>query len=149
MRELESLSAERGAIPFEIANDAIALLRDQVWPGNVRELRLTVRRMAILAGERRLLDREDVRVALELNDSIREGLGSPASPADGWMPRSSAATSASRADFDQRERDELRRLLGELRWNVAAAARRLGISRGSLRSRMRRLGLDSRATTSQ
>ncbi len=148
-RELESLSAERGAIPFEIADDGIALLRNQPWLGNVRELRLTVRRMAILAGERRLLDAEDVRLALELNDSIREGLGSSPSTSDGWMPRVGEPTSASRADFDQRERDELRRVLGELRWNVAAAARRLGISRGSLRSRLRRLGLDSRASTSR
>ncbi len=143
--ELELLSAERGTLAFEIDEEGAALLRAQPWPGNARELRLTVRRMAILAGERRFLDADDVRQALALNESIREASEAPARTEP--TASRSDATPVSRADFDQREREDLLRLLGELRWNVSAAARNLGISRGSLRSRLRRLGLDGGDST--
>jgi transcriptional regulator of acetoin/glycerol metabolism len=49
----------------------------------------------------------------------------------------------SRRSFEAMERAELARLLECHRWNVSAVARALGISRGGLRGRMTRLGLES------
>ena len=47
-----------------------------------------------------------------------------------------------RSDFDQRERAKLAEVLAEHRWNVSAAARALGMTRGKLRGRMRALDLE-------
>lgn len=119
--ELAQLSAERGSSPFELDAAGMALLRSYRWRGNVRELRLTVRRMAILAGERRLLGAQDVEQALEIESS----------------------SARSRSDFEERDRRELLRVLASVRWNVSLAARQLGASRGALRGRMKHLGLEA------
>ncbi len=130
---LANLSAERGAIPFELDAQGHARLRNHPWPGNVRELLLSVRRMAILAGERRLLDAEDAERALRLCDDVTRGdagkAGDPGQP-------------SSRTEFSDAERRALVEALNAHRWNVSASARALGITRGALRSRMRRCGLD-------
>lgn len=128
--ELAHCSEERGSLPFELDAEGLARLREQRWPGNVRQLRLTVRRMAILAGERRLLDAEDVAGALEL-DGDAAGWGSP------------GGSGSPREDFEARERAETIAALDAWRWNVSAAARALGLSRGALRRRMQRLGFDA------
>jgi DNA-binding NtrC family response regulator len=128
--ELARCSEERGSLPFELEPAGYARLRGERWPGNARELRFTVRRMAILAGERRLLDADDVENALDL------GPFEPAPDAAG-----ADADPVSRAEFDARERAETVAALNAQRWNVSAAARALGISRGALRRRMQRFGL--------
>jgi DNA-binding NtrC family response regulator len=130
--ELARCSEERGSLPFELEPAGYARLRAERWPGNVRELRFSVRRMAILAGERRLLDVEDVEHALGLGAC--EGVESALAPGPGTDP-------GSRAEFDARERGETVATLNAWRWNVSAAARALGISRGALRRRMQKFGL--------
>jgi DNA-binding NtrC family response regulator len=125
--ELERLSAERGSFPFELAEEGYGRLRRHPWRGNVRELLLTVRRMAILAGERRLLDARDVEDALLIGLPDEE----PAAP----------EPPASRAGHDAQERRRILEVLEGRRWNVTAAARELGWSRGMLRARMQRLGI--------
>ncbi len=47
-----------------------------------------------------------------------------------------------RETFERRERDTLLSALEEHRWNIAATARALGMSRGKLRGRIKALGLD-------
>lgn len=47
-----------------------------------------------------------------------------------------------REQFVLKERSKMLTVLEEHRWNVSAAARSLGMSRGKLRGRMRTLGLD-------
>jgi DNA-binding NtrC family response regulator len=118
-RELETVSLERGGFPFEVDADGYRRLRAHNWPGNVRELRLTIRRMSILAGERRMLDARDVEEAIELSRTALDP----------------------RAEFDERERESVLRALEAEAWNVSAAARRLDLSRGAMRHRMRRFGL--------
>jgi two-component system response regulator HupR/HoxA len=128
--ELAQCSEQRGGTPFELDAEGYACLRRQHWPGNVRELRAVVRRMAALAGERRLLDAQDVEQALRL--------GSSGGDTEAEAP---LHASSSRAEFDIREREEILAVLNAHRWNVSLAARTLGLSRGALRNRLRRLGL--------
>jgi two-component system response regulator AtoC len=125
--ELERLSAERGSFPFELADDGYRSLRRHPWRGNVRELLLSVRRMAILAGERRLLDAQDVDEALRIGEAIER--------------HERAEPRASRASHEARERERILDVLDRRRWNISAAARELGWSRGMLRGRMERLGI--------
>ena len=70
-----------------------------------------------------------------------EGVLLRAGPAEvaGAMPPPSLRDS--RGCFEEHERAEITSTLSRHRWNVSAAARTLGVSRGALRSRMARLGL--------
>jgi transcriptional regulator with GAF, ATPase, and Fis domain len=133
--ELEHLSAERGTIPFEIDAGGFRRLRVHAWPVNVRELLLTMRRMAILAGERRLLDAEDVERALRLEDA-------PDAVLEASPTRRNATEPGSRQEFLETERHRILDALNAQRWNVSATARALGLTRSTLRVRMRRLRLD-------
>ena len=117
--ELERLSRERPGAPFHLDEGGYGRLRKHPWPGNVIELQFALRRMAVLAGERRLLDWYDVEEALrivEFEDRPRE-------------------------KFETQERSKLVAALDADGWNVSATARALGMSRGRLRGVMARLGL--------
>ncbi len=131
-RELWESSGQRGGPPFALDEPARGRLRADPWPGNARELRLTVRRMVVLAGGRRHLGLPDVEAALgsEPRPARASGLEPPGPP-------------ASRSAFAEQERAEVLALLAAHRWNVSAVARDLGVSRGTLRNRLQRLGIGS------
>ena len=129
--ELRVCSEQRGGTPFELDGEGRQALRRYEWPGNARQVRTTVRRMAILAGPRRLLGALDVAQALDVDRETAPGAaGEPEAPA-----------ATARHDFDARERAQIVAALNARRWNVSATARDLGLSRGALRNRMSRLGL--------
>ena len=92
------------------------------WPGNIRELRNTVERMAILSPE----------------DRITRGLG-PARDPHAARRRGASGLHEVR---DSAERDRIRQALEQTDWNVAGAARVLGIERTNLHKRMKALGLN-------
>ena len=130
---LEQLGAPGRAVSAGALED----LQAWDWPGNVRELRHAVERTLVGVGV----------------GPIRGFAIDPSAPRPGGsVPRASRASAAeatpaalpgSRREFREQQRAELLQLLNDEAWNVSAAARRLGISRGGLRSRMRILGLRS------
>jgi len=93
------------------------------WPGNIRELRNVVERMAILAPDPITADAVPVEIRLS--------------------PQAGAPTTLEETRA-QAERDLVRDALDRAGWNVAAAARALGIERTRLHKRIRALGLDRR-----
>jgi transcriptional regulator of acetoin/glycerol metabolism len=93
------------------------------WPGNVRELRNVLERACMLADGPTLTER-DVSAAM------------PASR----VPTPVAGTTAPEG-LEAVEREHIVRVLGEVRGNKLAAARRLGISRRTLYRRLERHGL--------
>jgi two-component system, NtrC family, nitrogen regulation response regulator NtrX len=97
------------------------LLERYHWPGNIRELRNTVERMAILSPEDQIT-----------GDSVPLEIRTP--PAS----RSSGLHEVR----DSAERDRIRQALEQTEWNVAGAARVLGIERTNLHKRMKALGLN-------
>lgn len=105
---LRRLSPEVG--PRTLSPAALRRLRQHAWPGNVREL-FNVLRRATARDDARVLDAE----------SIADALGLPC--------------------LKERPRhltdDALREALQATRGSVAAAARRLGIARSTLRDRLR------------
>ena len=141
--ELRKVSAERRAPAFQMSKEGYARMRNHPWLGNARELRMAVRRMAILAGERRTLDGEDVGETLGAAERFT---GTAAQPHAVSPPRDPAAPTeaASRSQFARLEREALLKALNAQRWNVSAAARELGLSRSALRHRMKRLGFPGR-----
>ncbi len=118
----------RGLPRPAVDSELLLRLGRHPWPGNVREVFNLVERLAVArpAGPWRLQDVEPV-----LARSARTGTlpGAECNP-------------DSRVHFDARERALLTRVLEQHRWNVSATARALGLSRGALRGRMARLGVE-------
>jgi two-component system, NtrC family, response regulator AtoC len=102
-------------------DEARRMLRGYPWPGNVRELRNVVERAVVLSG----------------TESI--------SPEN--LPRelacSTGETSSSENRLEEMEKRVLVEVLGRSRGNISSAARELGISRDTLRYRIRKYGLSS------
>jgi two-component system nitrogen regulation response regulator NtrX len=105
--------------PKAIEEDLFEILRQHDWPGNVRELRNAVERMAIL--------------------SPGELITAAAVP---WELRQPAAVRSNlQQTREAAERDSILKALEATGWNVAAAARTLGIERTALHKRIRALGI--------
>ncbi len=110
-----------------VAPEALQALEAWPWPGNVRELAHVVARTLVRHPSGPIL-------GFELCRGERRADSAAAAP---------ARLAASRHEFLHLQRDDILRTLHENRWNVSAAARALGWTRGALRSRMRRLGLEA------
>ena len=109
---------------LQLDGAAMAALQAHDWPGNVRELRNVLERAV-------LLQRAPVLRASDL-------MMLPA--ASGAMPVPDQNTAAP-TSLEAVEREHLLRALEACRWNVSQAARKLAISRDTLRYRMERHGL--------
>ena len=137
---LEEIGAELGRPAAGISRDATDALLRYRWPGNVRELRNVLERASILS-DGGLITHEHLIVPPP--DRLQAGAASvTATPAPEWsglspLPRGVRATSL--ADL---ERDAIERALAEARHNKSRAARALGLTRGQLYGRLRRLGID-------
>jgi DNA-binding NtrC family response regulator len=101
-----------------VSPDGLALLEQYRWPGNVRELRNAIERMAILTPGHQITV-----------ESIPLEIRMPQSP----------RTSDLHEVRDSAEREKILQALGQTNWNVAGAARLLGIERTNLHKRMRAL----------
>jgi two-component system nitrogen regulation response regulator NtrX len=106
--------------PAEIPEDVARALEAHSWPGNVRELKNTVERMLILSPDGAL-------TAAGLPYELRA-----AGPAAGPPLRTRRA---------EAEKEYLLAALNQHGWNVAAAARALGLERTHLHKRIKALGL--------
>jgi two-component system, NtrC family, nitrogen regulation response regulator NtrX len=107
--------------PKRIDDEVFAALREYRWPGNIRELRNVIERLAILAADPITAD---------------------ALPVDIRLPRDGGAPSTLEGARAQAERELIRQALDDAGWNIAAAARALGIERTHLHKRIRALGLE-------
>ena len=104
--------------------DAMSLLVAHSWPGNVRELRNLMERLVIMTSG-------DAIAA----DQVRAALGDE-------DPATAAPTGSLAERLEAFERGELRRALAAAGGNVAAAARELGVDRGNLHRRLKRLDIE-------
>jgi len=121
---LAQLAARYARPELCLDSRALTALVQYPWPGNVRELRNVLERAV-------LLQRSGVLAAEDL-----------ALPAQRPMPASPrTSTPPVGASLESVEREHLLQALHASNWNVTQAARRLGISRDTLRYRMERHGL--------
>jgi len=135
---LRLFNAKYGKVVRELSPAARDLLRSYPWPGNVRELSHVIER-AVLWSRGSTIDVEHLSLT---------------SPADAGPPepRDSAAPAAADApplpslppqgvDLGQWEKSVIEQAMREAGGNQTKAARRLGISRDTLRYRLRKFGL--------
>jgi DNA-binding NtrC family response regulator/tetratricopeptide (TPR) repeat protein len=121
-------SAEaHGVHPNRLSGAAEAWLGRHCWPGNVRELSHLLERVTLLSRE-----------AIISPDTLESlCLRQPPAP----VPAETTAGVDEPGGFE--ERTQLQAALRQTRGNVVQAARLLGLSRGALRHRLRRHGLQS------
>jgi transcriptional regulator with GAF, ATPase, and Fis domain len=107
-----------------ISAEAMKHLTRYQWPGNIRELRNIVERCALLAGE--VVGPEHLPIEITAADS---------------PPASSSPPPPDASQLAIQERSIIVEALNASQWNCSAAARRLGITRDILRTRIKKHGL--------
>ena len=118
----------------------MAALLDYEWPGNVRELYNALERMVILCdGEVMTLTN------LPLNLAADSAAGTSAAA---LQPQHRPAAGQTLTDTTAAiERDLISRVLAEVNFNKAVAAKKLGIPRSTLYYKMKNLQLDVEEST--
>ncbi len=140
---LARLGAEMGWPQASIGAEAMACLEDYRWPGNVRELRNVIERALVLS-------RGSVIGPYHLPNELRQGgLAEPLAhdlrsdapaPGPALRPDSIAAEDTEPVLLEEVVRRHVDRVLQSCGGNVSEAARRLGISRQTLRRKLREDG---------
>ncbi|HYC33448.1 MAG TPA: sigma 54-interacting transcriptional regulator, partial [Gemmatimonadales bacterium] len=133
---LNRYRAKYGKEVSRIEPRALELLLAYPWPGNVRELSHVIER-AVLWSRGPVLDMEHL------------ALSTPSGPAEPAPPAPALATGASGGpalpppgvDLEQWERSIIEQALREAEGNQTRAAQRLGISRDTLRYRLKKFGI--------
>jgi DNA-binding NtrC family response regulator len=128
---LKQYAAKYGRDVRRISAEAEALLRAYPWPGNVRELSHVMER-AILWSHEAELGAE--HLSLNNPDELMQ-------PADGPAPAVVPGLPPDGMDLGQWERAMLEQALKQSGGNQTRAAQRLGISRDTLRYRLKKYGI--------
>ena len=113
---------------FEIDPETMAALARHNWPGNVRELENTIKRMIVLGKGNAALSELD---PLEIAEPTR-------SAPKTWVPLKEVSRKAAM----QAEREAIRLVLEDTRWNRLQAAKLLKISYRALLYKIKAAGLD-------
>jgi DNA-binding NtrC family response regulator len=117
-----------------LTDEAMAMLLAYPWPGNIRELENVLER-SVLFCDRQVIDVDDLPA--ELTGAVERGNGArPIAPLG-----VTGLKDAVRITTQRLEREMIERALTETGGNVTRAAHRLDISRKSLQTKMKELGL--------
>lgn len=146
---MQKYSKQLGKKVEGIAPEAIELLRSYRWPGNVRELQSVIRRSLLMATGPVIVP-ENVSDQLHGSDN-GTAISTLASDAKSGGVDGVDAFVQSRIDhkstdiyaetLEMMERKLITKILGETAGNQSHASELLGITRGSLRNKIRSLGI--------
>jgi two-component system response regulator AtoC len=120
---LARLNRELRARVSRVEEEAMELLAAHPWPGNVRELRNVLTKGML-----------ESRGAVLLTETVRAALA--------CLPDEAPAENGLRS-LEQVERAHIVEAMAHTGWNLSNAAKALGVSRPTLRKRLRRFGLQS------
>jgi two-component system nitrogen regulation response regulator GlnG len=144
---LKRFNVQLGKNITGISCEALQLLENYSWPGNIRELQGAVRRAMLMATGPtivpELLPKEIVENLPQTTAARRVSDDPLAVDLAGFVDERLLADSDNlyQESLHMLERYLLTRVLRETQGNQSKAARRLGITRGSLRNKMRDLGI--------
>jgi len=126
---IEENNREHGKNVKGFGSEAKQFMTQYHWPGNVRELRNVVERAMILS-EHDLIDQEQLPFELRSNERP-----------DGVTPSSNPVDFTEDMSLDAVEKIHISHVLKKLEWNKSRTAKVLGVSRATLREKIRRYGL--------
>ncbi len=126
---LAEFGAQYGRPRIEMAEDALAALRQYHWPGNVRELRNLIERLIILNPKAQRIERKHLPMLV-----YRESRES----AKNARPEEFSTLLEAREAY---ERDYILKKIDECHGNVTRAAEALGLERSHLYRKMKALGV--------
>jgi two-component system response regulator AtoC len=126
---IEENNREHGKVVKGFASEARQFMTQYHWPGNVRELRNVVERAMILS-EHDLIDQEQLPFELRNNERPE------------WVtPNPNPVELTEDMSLDAVEKIHISHVLKKLEWNKSRAAKVLGVSRATLREKIRRYSL--------
>jgi two-component system response regulator HydG len=123
------ISRDMGRPPAKLTPEALRVLQGYAWPGNVRELRNTIERVLLLEAD------EQIRLE-HLPSEIAGGSGAVAAEGLNPFPRGVVRP------WVEIERMAIHHALGVCEGNKTRAAQMLGISRQTLRSKLKEFQID-------
>jgi two-component system response regulator AtoC len=126
---IEENNREHGKNVKGFASEAKQFMTQYHWPGNVRELRNVVERAMILS-ERDLIDQEQLPFELRSNERP-----------DWVTPNPNPVEFTEDMSLDAVEKIHISHVLKKLEWNKSRAAKVLGVSRATLREKIKRYSL--------
>jgi two-component system nitrogen regulation response regulator NtrX len=132
---LTEFGTQYGRPRVEMADDALAALRQYHWPGNVRELRNLVERVIILNPKAQRIERKHLPMLVYRD--VRDG-----SKPDRRGEEFATLLEAREAY----ERDYILKKIDECHGNVSRAAEGLGLERSHLYRKMKALGVSIKET---
>ncbi|MBA2459820.1 MAG: sigma-54-dependent Fis family transcriptional regulator, partial [Gemmatimonadales bacterium] len=135
---LSRFAAKYGKSVSRIDGAARELLRSYPWPGNVRELSHVIER-AVLWSRGTVLDAEHLSLNTPALAPFDVAPAHTAAPPGGGQP----ALPPPGLDLERWERSLIEQALLESDGNQTRAAQRLGISRDTLRYRLKKFGLQA------
>ncbi len=128
---LDKFSVEIGAGEKALSEDCRAVMESYGWPGNVRELRNVIERAVVLSSGELILPEDlprEIAIAGAAASASTEGHIA-------YLPASASSL------YDV-ERKLLLETLEKEDGNISAAARKLGITRNTMRYRLKKYGLE-------
>jgi two-component system nitrogen regulation response regulator GlnG len=133
----------------DISPPALDLMKSYSWPGNIRELQTAIRRAMLMATGPTIVpellpkERSEDSQSSQRSQEYSSGEDSGAVDLARFIDQRNAAESENlyQETLQMMERYLITRVLRETQGNQSKAARRLGITRGSLRNKMRDLGV--------
>ena len=137
----EAAKPEQGRHPPRLSSEALDILRAYCWPGNIRELRNIIERALVLCEGSEItvehLPVEKMRLARVVS-SPRAAAAPQAAP----VPRKeSGPVGVVLTEAQQVERARIIQVLDESAGSQTEAARKLGMSRGTLIARLNEYGI--------
>jgi len=127
---IEEYNREHGKNIKGFSDDAKKLVSQYHWPGNVRELRNVVERAMILTDQEIITPKH---LPFELRQTEHDNREDP---------EIEVYENSDDLSLDQNEKTHIVRVLKKLQWNKSKAAKTLGVSRATLRAKIKRYALE-------
>jgi formate hydrogenlyase transcriptional activator len=127
---VEQISRKMGKRIEMVEEEMLKAMEQYSWPGNVRELKNVIERAVILTKGDKLQLPEELGMCVRNEPSVE--------------PHQISGTADAPAELDEVQRQHIMRVLKQTFWRIEGAkgaAAILGINPGTLRSRMKRLGI--------
>jgi transcriptional regulator with GAF, ATPase, and Fis domain len=133
-----------GRPPMTFAPEALERLVEYHWPGNIREMENLVKYLLTVTRGDTIRLSDIPRLFDPAPNEARAGRPdrAPLSPLKQKGQRDTPSLSG--YSWEELERDYIRSLLEDAKWNIAAAARQAGIKRTTFTARMKRLGISKK-----